>query len=80
MPKSVPLPPPGFDDLSVDEKIDYLQSLWDRIAATPDAIPVPEWHREIIEQRLKEFEANPDAGESWEAVQERLRKKLDSRH
>ena len=34
MPKPVPLPPPGFDDLSVDEKIDYLQSLWDRIAAT----------------------------------------------
>jgi hypothetical protein len=24
MPKPVPLPPPGFDDLSVDEKIDYL--------------------------------------------------------
>ena len=27
MPKPVPLPPPGFDELSVDEKIDYLQSL-----------------------------------------------------
>jgi len=36
MPKPVPLPPPSFDDLSVDEKIDYLQSLWDRIAATPE--------------------------------------------
>jgi hypothetical protein len=39
MAKPVPLPPPGFDDLSVDEKIDYLQSLWDRIAATPGTIP-----------------------------------------
>ena len=36
MANPVPLPPPGFDDLSVDEKIDYLQSLWDRIAATPE--------------------------------------------
>jgi hypothetical protein len=35
--------------LSVDEKIDYLQSLWDRIAATPETIPVPEWHREILD-------------------------------
>ncbi len=25
MPKPVPLPPPGFDELSVDQKIDYLQ-------------------------------------------------------
>jgi hypothetical protein len=30
MPNPVPLPPPGFDDLSVEEKLDYLQSLWDR--------------------------------------------------
>ena len=37
MPKAVPLPPAGFDDLSVDEKLDYLQSLWDRITASPEA-------------------------------------------
>ena len=55
MAKPVPVsfPPPGFDDLSVDEKIDYLQSLWDRIAATPVTIPVSGWHREIIDERLK---------------------------
>jgi hypothetical protein len=34
---AVPLPPPGFDDLSVDEKLDYLQSLWERIAAAAAA-------------------------------------------
>jgi hypothetical protein len=25
----IPFPPPGFDDLSTDEKIDYLALLWD---------------------------------------------------
>ena len=80
MAKPVPLPPPGFDDLSVDEKIDYLQSLWNRIAAAPETIPVPDWHREIIDERLRDLEATPRTGESWEAVQERLRKKLDSGH
>lgn len=63
MAKPVPLPPPGFDDLSVDEKIDYLQSLWDRIAATPETIPVPDWHREILDERLKDLEADPAAGD-----------------
>jgi putative addiction module component (TIGR02574 family) len=80
MPKAVPLPPPGFDELSVDEKIDYLQSLWDRIAATPETIPVPDWHREILDERLKDLQADPDSGDGWEIVQERLRKKLDSRN
>ena len=79
MPNPVPLPPPGFDDLSVEEKLDYLQSLWDRTAASPESIPVPDWHREILDERLTDLEANPDAGDTWEAVQERLRRKFDSR-
>jgi hypothetical protein len=72
MAKPVPLPPPGFDDLSVDEKIDDLQSLWDRIAATPDTVPVPVWHTVIIDERLKDLEANPSVGDSWEVVQKCL--------
>jgi putative addiction module component (TIGR02574 family) len=52
---------------------------WDRIAASPESIPVPDWHREILDERLKDLEANPDAGVTWETVQERLRKKFDGR-
>jgi hypothetical protein len=33
MSTSIRFPPPGFDDLSADEKIDYLALLWDRIAS-----------------------------------------------
>lgn len=76
MAKPVPLPPPGFDDLSVDEKIDYLQSLWDRVAASPETIPVPDWHREVLDQRVTDLEADPGAGEDWDIVRERLRKKF----
>jgi putative addiction module component (TIGR02574 family) len=76
MANPVPLPPPGFDALSVDEQIEYVQSLWDRIAASPEQVPVPEWHREILNERLQDYEANPNAGESWDLVRERLRGKL----
>jgi len=79
MANQVPFPPPGFDGLSVDEQIEYVQSLWDRIAATSDRVPVPDWHREILDERLKDHEANPDAGESWYVVRERLRDKLRER-
>lgn len=76
MPKPVAIPPPGFDELSVEEQIDYVQSLWERIAATPDQVPVPDWHREVLDERVKDYAANPDAGESWDVVRERLRDKL----
>jgi putative addiction module component (TIGR02574 family) len=78
MPNTVPLPPPGFDDLSVDEKLEYLQSLWDRITAGPDMIAVPEWHRDVLDDRLRDFQDAPEAGDTWNVVQKRLRQGLNS--
>ena len=79
MPNSVPLPPPGFDDLSVDEQIAYVESLWARIAATPEHVPVPEWPREGLDERLTDDEADPNAGETWDVVRDRLRDNLRRR-
>jgi putative addiction module component (TIGR02574 family) len=71
-------PPPGFDELSADEQVEYVQSLWDRIAARESEISVPDWHREEIERRLRDFEANPTAGRPWPEVLAELRAKRDS--
>jgi putative addiction module component (TIGR02574 family) len=62
MSKMVSIPPPGLDDLSVDEQIHFAQSLWDRIVATSEQVPVPEWHREIIRERFVAYHASPSAG------------------
>jgi hypothetical protein len=48
MSQTLPLPPLGFDSLSVEEQIGYVQSLWDHIAARPEQVPVPDWHREVL--------------------------------
>ena len=77
MANSVPLPPPGFDDLTVDEQISYVQSLWDRITAAPGTVPVADWHLDVVRDRLDDLHADPDAGDSWEAARSRLRDSLD---
>jgi putative addiction module component (TIGR02574 family) len=79
MSKIVPTPPPGFDDLSVDEQIHFVQSLWDRIAATPEQVPVPEWHRRIIRERLEAYHANPTTGRLWTDVRTDIVRKLRDR-
>jgi putative addiction module component (TIGR02574 family) len=79
MSKPLPLPPLGFDDLSVEEQIEYVQSLWQRIAATPEQVAVPDWHRQVLDERLQDHEQNPNAGDSWDVVRERLRDKLRHR-
>ena len=74
MGNTLPLPPSGFDELDVDTQIEYVQALWNRIAAKEDRVPVPEWHRAILDERLADLEANPDAGRPWEAVRAELLK------
>ena len=76
MAQPLTVPPPGFDDLPVEEQIDYVQALWDRIAATPDRVPIPDWHKAILDERLADLEANPDDAVPWEQVRDELRARL----
>lgn len=69
------LPPAGFDDLPVEEQIDYVQALWDRIAASPERINVPDWQRRMLDERLAAHDADPSAGVPWEQVRAELQAK-----
>lgn len=76
MSQTLPVPPLGFDALSIEDQIDYVQSLWNHIAARPEQVPVPEWHREILAERLASYHANPTVGQPWEEFEEGLVEEL----
>ncbi|HZF12209.1 MAG TPA: addiction module protein [Thermoanaerobaculia bacterium] len=72
MPHALKVPPQGFEELSVEEQIEYVQALWEAIAVRPDKVPVPEWHCEILDERLAEFERDPEEGVPWEEFRAEL--------
>ncbi len=59
--------------LPVQERIRLVELIWESIAAIPEAVEVTPEVRAELEKRLKEFEANPEAGYSWEQVKSHLR-------
>ncbi len=77
MSNAVPIPPPGFDALSIDEKIEYVQSLWDRIASDVETVPLKDWQRQLLDERLKDLDENPDSGVSWSQVRASILRKLE---
>ena len=79
MAQSLPLPPPGFDALPVEEQIDYVQSLWDRIAATVDQVPLQEWQQVLLEERLAAHRRSPGDVRPWHEVIERVQRRLRAR-
>ena len=60
-------------ELPVQERIRLVELIWESIAAVPEAVEVTPELKAELEARLKEFEANPEAGYSWEQVQSHLR-------
>jgi putative addiction module component (TIGR02574 family) len=66
--------PPGFDDLSKEEQIRYLQELWDRIAEQPDKIPVPESHLALAEEHLAAYRSDPGRAKPAHDALDRLGK------
>jgi putative addiction module component (TIGR02574 family) len=63
----------GIDQLSIAERILLVEEIWDSIAATPDEVPLTDAQRTELDRRLAAYEADPQAGSSWEEVKARLR-------
>lgn len=76
MTSKVPLPPPGFDELSIDEQIEYVSKLEGQIKSLPDDLPVPAEDLELIETRLAELEETGFEGTSWEEFEKELIEQL----
>jgi putative addiction module component (TIGR02574 family) len=75
----LPIPPPGFDELPVEEQVQYVGALWDRIAAAPEEVGVPDWHRQLLRERLAEYRSDPSAGRPWREVRDELLRELAGR-
>lgn len=60
-------------DLSVSEKLQLVEDLWDDIASASTSVPVHEWQKQELARRKQNFINNPGSGRSWEEVQRRIR-------
>ncbi|MEH2362315.1 addiction module protein [Nostoc sp.] len=60
-------------ELTLSEKLQLVEDLWDSIAQVPEQIPVLDWQKEELDKRKATYLQNPDSGRSWEEVKERIR-------
>ena len=58
--------------LSVEDRLELIEELWDSLAATPEAIPVTEAQRTELARRRRAHARNPSAAKSWEEVRAKL--------
>lgn len=62
----------GIDQWSVDDRLRLIGEICDSLPI--EALgEIPDWQKEILDQRLAEAEANPDSFIPWEEALARLR-------
>ena len=57
-----------FRQLDSDEKLALLAQLWDEIAADPEALPVTEEEKRLLDERLQQHAEHPEDVVDWELV------------
>ena len=62
--------------LSVTERIQLAEDLWDSIASEPEALPLTDAQRAEIERRLAEHDRAPESAILWEEARTRLHQRF----
>ena len=67
---------PEIYQLSVSEKLQLVEALWDDVRENSvrddSSLPLPDWHRQALNESAAAYEANPREGSPWGDVKKRL--------
>ncbi|HEY9693036.1 MAG TPA: addiction module protein [Oculatellaceae cyanobacterium] len=69
---SHPLLKVDISQLSVAERIQLAEDLWDSISQQQEELPLSEAQQQELDRRLENYQENPTNGSSWEEVKKRL--------
>jgi putative addiction module component (TIGR02574 family) len=62
----------GIDRLSVGERLELIEQIWNSLPESVEPDEVPAWHLAELAQRRADAEANPGVGRPWREVLEEL--------
>jgi putative addiction module component (TIGR02574 family) len=60
--------------LTIAERIQLAEDIWDSVAAFPEAIPLTDAQKEELDRRLQAYAQNPNEGFPWDELRDKLRK------
>ena len=65
---------PAFDidQLTLGERLELIEQLWDSVRTHPDGVPVNAGERELIEARRADHRRDPSTSVPWETVRAEL--------
>ena len=71
MPTNLPL-----KEMTLEEKLAAMESLWEDLARSPEAVESPAWHKEVLDERRQRVADGKARFVDWEQAKAEIRKKI----
>jgi len=65
-----------LDKMTVAEKLEAVESLWDDLSQNPANIPSPEWHGKVLKNREENIKNGKEEISDWETAKNKIRDSL----
>jgi len=59
--------------LSVAERIQLVEDIWDTIASEPENLALTEAQKQELDRRLEAYQRDPEAGVTWEELKAKIK-------
>jgi hypothetical protein len=63
--------------MSVAEKLALMESLWEDLSRRPETIPSPQWHGDVLAERIAAVREGRTNFVDWNDAKRRLRERLE---
>ena len=63
---------PEFFRLTLPEKLQLVEDLWDSIALEAESLPLSDWQKAELDRRDAEYRQNPSLAGDWEDAKRRI--------
>jgi len=61
--------------LSIAERIQLVEDLWDSLVVNPNDLPITQAQRDELDRRLQAHRDNPSQGASWQQVKADIKRR-----
>ena len=61
-----------ISQLSIAERIQFAEDLWESILERQDELPLTDAQKQEFDRRLENYQQDPISGSTWEEVKQRL--------
>jgi len=65
-----------LEKMSVEEKIQAMESIWDDLCDRADSLASPAWHGEVLADRESALQGGDDEVIDWETAKQNIIKQL----